>query len=342
MVERARAVAKTALFVGALCSACSMSRGSATGLDGGSGAVSSAAEYAAALCQLLTPCCAVAEQSSDVTRCRSALDISAYDAALVSQLRFDADNARQCLTQLSGASNLCVDPDLVFESIAACGHVYSGGKTAQPSDAGVGSLQPGDVCTRDADCAPANDGVARCVARSNGSDFTFQCQVQVTGKLGDGPCSATADATTHVVAAESAGLDAGIPAARTIVCDYTSGAACDFTTHRCVALGAIGQACVTDLQCVDAAYCECAGGSPCSPGSATCTARRAPSASCTPPSAYHECLKTGYCDPHSSTCRVQLEVGQSCKESSACLSRLCAGNVCVIKGHELLGVACRP
>jgi hypothetical protein len=341
MVERARAVVGGALFLGLLCSACSMSAPT-NRLDGGSDSVSSAAEYAAALCKLVTPCCAAAQRSSDDARCRSALDLSAYDAALASRLGFDADSARKCLTQLSGVTDFCADPDGVVTSIAACGHIYPGAKTAQPSDAAVGSLQPGEACKQDGDCAPANDGVVRCVSSRNGSSFSYQCQVQVAGKLGDGPCSATTDATGYAAESETAGLDAGVPAARTIACDHTSGAACDFATHRCVALGALGQACVADLQCVDAAYCDCGGGSLCSPGSATCTARRVAGASCTPPFVYHQCLKTDYCDAQSSTCKALLEAGQPCTESSACTTRLCAGHVCVTRGQAFLGIACSP
>jgi hypothetical protein len=337
MVDALRSFAASMVAFGLVCTACGTKSAASKGVDAGSSdGGPSAQDYATAVCKLLTRCCATLHRSNNFPRCRSALDLSVYDAAVVSNLKFSPENARACLAQLSSVPDLCADPDAVTLTIPACTRVYLGAKAEHVSDAGPAMVRPGRACLSSADCAPASEGKVACV----GSAGASICQVQSPGKPGDGPCSSTVDRFGHTVETQVAGRDAGLPAVQTVACEHDRGAACDFATQKCVALADIGQPCVDDLDCVDAAYCDCVSGSPCTLTTKLCVARSSTGASCTLPGPYHQCPTDDYCDDATNTCKAQMEVGQPCTKSPQCRSRLCAANICATQGQPWLDIAC--
>jgi hypothetical protein len=61
-----------------------------------------------------------------------------------------------------------------------------------PAFGQTGTLAPGAPCGSDNDCAPSSEGRVACF----NADVTRNCQVQIRGKAGDGPCVWTVDVGT--------------------------------------------------------------------------------------------------------------------------------------------------
>jgi hypothetical protein len=99
-------------------------------------------------------------------------------------------------------------------------------------------------------------------------------------------------------------------------CDRAAGLRCD-EARSCVALGAVGEDCFSDSDCVTSAYCD---------PDTHCAARIADGQDCSAPSA--ECVAGDYCTTDAPHCTALLAANAACTAGSQCVSGVCANNAC--------------
>jgi hypothetical protein len=278
---------------------------------------SSASGFAQQYCALIEPCCADAGLSTSGQACNALLSEGAgYNAA----------NGQACLDatkQAEGTADFCTT---VGGNLAACKNVFS-----SPGGGG-GTVQPGQPCKFDTDCAPGSGAGAGAICYfSSGLDggTSEVCVQTLPGKAGQMPCVETKTAN-----GSASGFNSGAPPSLGYVCNTADGVACNFTTHACTALAATGQTCATDVDCVTGDYCNFAGA-----GGDVCAARLADGASCAG-ALGNACQPTSICDTTSQTCVAGLPSGAACTSGEPCASRICANGKCSSSGDIGLSLLC--
>ncbi|HEX8792597.1 MAG TPA: hypothetical protein VF765_16730 [Polyangiaceae bacterium] len=281
----------------------------------GSGDTSSASGFGQQFCQLLTPCCADAGLSTSGTVCQ------AFVSEAASKGSYDPSAGQACINALQGASKsatFCTD---FGGNIPQCNDVFG------PGSNGAG---PGQSCNTSSDCTKAPGGSAICYSQTNfvdgGTTSTSTCVQTQKGTAGQAPCVGTVQGNTTYFA-----FGSGTPPKMGYTCDVADGVYCDANTQKCTALGATGQTCNGDEQCVTSDYCAFGGtnGSTCQP--------RIPVGSACTGNGTNECAPSSYCDSASGTCKAQLASGAACTTSQECQSSICNNGKC--SGSNDLGLA---
>jgi hypothetical protein len=267
----------------------------------------SASGFASAYCDLLKPCCAMANLSTDGKQCQLLF------GAFGGQARYDKAAGEACLAEtraIAGSADFCT----TGLDVPACDRVFVSG----------GKKQPGETCTDDEDCAPSSEGEVTCdLMFGTGGAQIRKCQVQVKGKEGDKPCVATKDGN---VTSGNVSLD-DIPP-RGYVCHVADGLRCDSITDSCVKLKLSGEACSgADSECVRTAYCDD------DQMPARCADRKVVGASCTP-SFDSGCAAGAWCSDSTRMCAAQVALGAACTQSGQCLSGNCVNGKCARSGLE--------
>jgi len=107
-------------------------------------------------------------------------------------------------------------------------------------------------------------------------------------------------------------------------CYYSDGYRC--FGGSCVPLGAMGEACSGNYQCVEGAACI----------QGVCSARIELDQFCSADAVGNPCVSGAYCD--GLRCIAQVDLGESCTAPEACMSGSCLGDVCTVPGAQPLCV----
>jgi hypothetical protein len=293
--------------------------GNALGCGGsgsGNGATLAAGkdDFIAKYCAEYAPCCAKVNRPSDGATCRiffSALTPPNYNAAA----------ANDCLTEVHAAAASPTFCDgLSNASEPSCSKVF---------DSASGTLQPGEPCTQDEECAPSAEGKVTCMSVFNNGAEIRKCQVQIAGKAGDSPCAGTVDGNITYYSFSGPVTDV---APKAYLCDVATAVYCDSSSRKCTAIGMLGDTCTTNsgqYTCVKAAYCDFT--------TRTCTATKAVGEACH--SFPQECSVGNYCDDATMKCAVALADGTACMSSLTCASKTCVNGKCAKPGSSDFGLA---
>jgi hypothetical protein len=256
-------------------------------------------------CALVTPCCAAAGLSTTGDQC----DLLATTAT--SGSGYSESTAQACLSAAQAEQTAGTFCTTLGGDIGSCTQVFQQGS---------GSVQPGQPCQEDADCAPAAGGGAACfdvgVVEDAGASTGAVCVQTTAGQAGQGPCIGTqeGDVTSY------AWTGTGAAPTTAYVCSIATGSYCDAASQKCVALAAVGQPCTSDSTCVTSAYCNSSTVSP------VCATRLADGSSCaTAPTA---CLTTSACNPVTNVCQALIAAGGACESDVECASGSCVADTC--------------
>jgi hypothetical protein len=278
---------------------------------GDSGGAGSQEAFVASYCDLFIPCCAKAGLRSDGTQCKLFL------GAFAPQGKYDKQAGEACLAEAKAASSKADFCDTGLES-AVCDKVFG-----EPS----GSKKPGETCESDSDCAASSEGKVDCATAFSGSAQIRKCQVQVRGKAGDQPCVGTVEGNTTF----SSGSGDDVPA-KGYLCYDKDGLRCDSKTNSCLAYKAVGEACISNGDCVSTTYCDSV--------QDKCAERKAVGAACSETgfSSDRECVVGNYCST-AKTCMALIAEGGACTSGVQCLSGDCVNSKCGPKGASDFGLA---
>jgi hypothetical protein len=267
---------------------------------------SGAAEYVAAFCDLVRPCCASASLPADGKQCRAFLQ------PLVASSGYDAEAGDACLAALRADS---ARPDFCQGTGApaseACGRVFL--------PAGTG--KPGDRCG-DFDCGLSPEGRVACSIGAPGASEPRICQLQVRGKEGDHPCVGTIDGDSGRFP-----VMPGPPPVRASLCHVADGLRCDEATFACVKLRQAGESCEQPEACAHGNYCNLA--------MHVCQPSKPAGQACEPSLNQTDCVDGSYCAYPSMSCAPRLADGSACQSSEQCLSDGCTGGKCESSGLAL-------
>jgi hypothetical protein len=160
---------------------------------------------------------------------------------------------------------------------------------------------------------------------TDGGTWIHKCQVQIPGKVGDGPCLGTQDGDGF--SSLSTGTDFSTDlASEGYVCNTADGVHCE--TGTCVALSAVGQSCSYSSNCVRDAFCD---------SSSHCASRVAAGANCKGVNS-DECTSDYYCPTASPRqCTAKVANGSACTSDSMCKSDTCTTGTCQVGGMEAFG-----
>jgi hypothetical protein len=273
--------------------------------SGSGGSTSSLDGFAQAYCSALKPCCAQAGLTMDTSLCAALVEAFSQGST------YDPTTGQACLAAVQQESSAPTFCSMVDTGIPACSQVFSSAS---------GTVQGGQPCMQDSDCAKAPGGGAFCfgqfTAADGGSAETQTCVQTMTGKAGDGPCVGTVQGQGTLY---SWSAPTPLPA-QGFLCANADGLTCDGTTQKCVALSGAGEVCSLDAECLPGDYCAF------NTTAGQCAARLADGASCA--SAEDGCLTTSYCDGGTTTCKPQLATGSACATDQQCASGQCVNQVC--------------
>ncbi|MEI9938218.1 MAG: hypothetical protein WDO69_13440 [Pseudomonadota bacterium] len=202
-----------------------------------------AEQLADAACESIEDCCTSATIPFDLGTCRAIA--SAYlqkgvDATIQSAVRYDPSAAGACVTAYRRHFKGCVETRI--DSSDSCGRMF------------VGTVELGDTCTGNDDCAPSADGRGHCALDSDQEDAQAVCvaapsvDLLARGQQGE-PCSATCGGDGDCAAGVSAGSEPS-----TTACFADDGLQCDSDAHICQPLAMLGEAC-NSAPCVVGAFC---------------------------------------------------------------------------------------
>jgi hypothetical protein len=276
------------------------------------GDADSASGFAAAYCDLIKPCCAMANLRTDGQQCQLLF------GAFGGQASYNKEAGETCLAEAraaAGRPDFCQNLDSSEPS--ACDRVFGS----------TGKKQPGETCTDDDECAPSSEGEVQCESNfGTGGAEVRKCQLVVKGKEGDKPCVGTKEGN---FTSGNVNLD-DVPA-KGYLCHVSDGLRCDSTTDTCVKLKVTGEACQGNNDCVRTAYCEGA--------MDRCTDRKAIGAACTPSFSNDECVAGGWCKAPANMCAAQVADGAACTEDDECKSGNCLNGKCDKGGLGDIGLA---
>jgi hypothetical protein len=265
------------------------------------GDADSASGFAAAYCDLIKPCCAMAKLRTDGKQCQLLF------GAFGGQASYNKEAGETCLAEAraaAGRTDFCTMVE--SNEPSACDRVFSSG----------GKKQPGEACTDDDECAPSSEGSVECQSSFGvGGAEVRKCQLVVKGKEGDKPCVGTKEGNATF---GNVNLD-DVPA-KGYLCHVADGLRCDSTTDTCVKLKAAGEACLGDNDCVRTAFCEST--------MDKCTNRKAVGAACMPSFNNQECVAGGWCSETTRMCAAQVADGGACTEDDECTSGNCVNDKC--------------
>ena len=271
----------------------------------------SASGFAAAYCDLIQPCCAMAKLRTDGQQCRLLF------GAFGGQSTYNKQAGEACLAEARAAAGMpgfC--EGIESDEPSACDQVFSSG----------GSKQPGEACKESDECAPSTEGSVECQSSFGiGGAEIRKCQVVVKGKEGDKPCVGTQEGN---FTSGNVNLD-DVPA-RGYLCYVRDGLRCDSTSDTCVKLKAVGEACLGNSECQRTAYCE---------GTMDrCTQRKAVGGACMPSFVNEECAAGAWCSEATNMCAAQVDIGAACSEDDECKSSNCVNGKCD-RGFGDIGLA---
>lgn len=284
-------------------------------------------QFFADVCTITESCCVANayRDASDVEGCKAI-----YRSAGVTE---DAKVRQDCLAELkslASAGKSCV-PEIWNFSDACLRLVY------EPS----GPQQPGEPCTKRADCAGSPGTITFCsTVAPEASPTSAACLRLSPGKAGTStPCLGDVSTDGIIIAAARTVPTSPVPISTGVVCERRKGLYCgpgnDPTSWTCQTQGGDGSSCVSDIMCVSAQCLPIDGGvfaSTDHPG--TCTKQVPAGQTCddyysgAPPTL---CDAATYCQDHdmAGTCMPKLAAGTACNNSSMCLSENCDDtNVC--------------
>ncbi len=208
---------------------------------------------------------------------------------------YDANRARACIDYIEAAS--C--SDVGYTEICAA--------------AWQGTLPLGADCTSARQCEGSYDLGVRCEAQCTAAE-TYQTEP-----------GAACDRTCRIVE----GLDNPLcvmdsNTSGDAACYYGDGYRC--FEGNCAPLGAVGEACSGNYQCVEGAACI----------QGVCSARIEVGEFCSADAVGNPCVNGAYCD--GLRCIAQVALGESCTAPEACTSGSCLGDVCTVPGAQPLCV----
>lgn len=284
--------------------------------SGSGGGAASASEFSASYCELYRPCCASAGLKADDNQCKLFLSLGA------AQGTYKRAQGEKCLAAMRSLSK---NPAFCKDSTAAgaCDNVFEGK---------VGSAKPGDSCKSSSDCAPSAEGKVDCASKFVGRGDMRKCQIQVSGKAGDGPCVFTKDGQSQKYPIDG-------PSdilAKGFYCDVSSGVYCDSKGTACKQIPAVGAACdanAFEYGCVTTGYCDRT--------KKICVERKAVGTACASASFFgDECAVGAACDTMGSkTCKALKADGAACTQGEECVSGTCLDKSCDSEGFDDLGPA---
>ena len=287
--------------------------GSTTGTSSG-GSASSSQAFINEFCAITAPCCGKVNKPTDGAQCRAL-----YGGLLGSQ-QYDATKGNACLSEMRAQSNAADFCDNPTAQASSCKGAFK--------EAGGGTAQPGENCSKDGDCAASAEGDVNCASTYSGGATTKACQVEIDGKQGDTPCISTRDGNTTSYSSSFSSGDAGParPAARGYVCDLAKGVYCDSTSKACTAVHDVGGACAgyDNYACVKTAYCDSL--------QKKCAPRHAVGEDCSGSS--QSCVAKSNCDQTTRKCVAGLPDGTACTSSSQCESNDCVNGKCDKSGSS--------
>jgi hypothetical protein len=275
----------------------------------GGGDAATAEGFVGAYCDLLAPCCAMANLPSDGAQCR------AFAGAFAASASYDRASGEACLGEMRAASakaNFCSEG--LATGSDACDRVFG--------ESG-GTRQPGESCSDDSDCASSPEGKVDCRSSFVMGTEVRKCQIQLRGKEGDSPCAGTVEGN---ITSYQGSSSADIPP-RAYLCHVADGLRCDGATRACTRFKAVGEACTGgSTDCVSSAYCDVA--------QRLCVERKPLASACT---SSQQCVQGSTCGS-TRTCVAQLADGASCTLSSQCRSGRCVNAACAPAGSGDLGL----
>jgi hypothetical protein len=239
--------------------------------------------FAKAYCGLVSSCCQMQTEE-----CALLVEGS----ALESGYRYDQTAGQTCLAAMAMAQgNAC---QTVPFALSACSGIFSP----------PGQTAAGQPCSQNADCSAPDGGTSLCAFVSDpvdgGTTTTGTCSQQLRGSLGQ-TCSAT-------VTSDGAAGYLVPPQSTQTVCYVTDGLWCPASMQQCIPLGATGQACEVDDDCVAGDYCPMK----------ACAPRIATGGPCDPNANEPGCVTNSNCNPTSGTCVPTLPTGTACTLDAEC------------------------
>jgi hypothetical protein len=213
------------------------------GKSSGGGRVSREAlpsQLAGAQCESLAGCCRQIDQAFDVATCKTYVtarleDFLSRESGV--NTRYDAEAAGDCLADYSAQLACGQVPD----DPPACRRLY------------VGTLPLGAACVSSSECAPPEGGYAFCY------EVCTAVMPLLHGKLGD-PCSFSCGDVE-----DCEDMPVALATTPSVACYRSEGLYCPYASvpgasMTCQPLQALGQACMTDRDCVAGAACAVASG----------------------------------------------------------------------------------
>lgn len=279
------------------------------GTTGGGTATSSA--FVGEYCGLIAPiCCAKVGRPTDGTSCQ------AFWNASVGRSTYDPAKGAQCITELRAVKDdprFCDDMNTLAP---ACELM---------TDNATGSIQPGEVCTAESDCAPNPEGDVQCVYGKKGTENVRTCQVQKRGSEGSTPCIETDDDS-------GSKTRPGETPPSGFICHKAAGLYCDEVSGACAKAKPAGATCATAFECAREHSCN---------SQKQCAPFAAVGADCT---AGIQCVSTARCDTTTKKCIETLKDGSDCSSNESCASKSCVNGKCELNGLADLAytIMCGP
>jgi len=265
------------------------------------------AAYAQALCTSLQHCCNENQVTFDYNACTAGWknNVQKYfaDPNLAAAINYDPKAATSCVQLVQAAETVsCAPvPASISDARATCQTIFSGKKP------------PGADCTLDAECAPVEGNIVRCIPAA-GEDAGGQLPLGYATlglqavPLGSPICVAIPiDQTGAPCAIPDGGAGNG--------CNGDPGSFCDPGTHTCVPRADVGGACSS------ASIDSCKAGAYCVTSQGLCAQALPPGSPCT---TSVECDVTATCDVSGTkTCIPRKAPNSACSVDSECSVNLC-------------------
>jgi hypothetical protein len=273
------------------------------------------AQFAAALCDGVGPCCIAANVPYTASLCQSNALLSASNLLSESSSPNQAYNsvgAGCCLSAVKQELAACQNFDNVVE--AACQGIF------------VGTLLAGSACMRSADCAPPGYCKIALGAPDGGTCSNDGGSNEPEGKVGDpcvGDCMASGGAIECTIAPSASGTTV-----TGSYCFQADGLYCASGPKVCTQFGLLGAAC---------SFGTCSAGEYCN-GAGTCAAQT-DSGPCTDGGS-DACSSQSYC--LAGQCSAKKPDGAACLATEECSGNICDGGDGLNMGSCARETAARP
>lgn len=284
-------IAQASVLLGCAVVGCSGSGSSGGGTASPITAQDFLQAWAQAICKNIAGCCQTSGYPYDASACESAL-VSEFPAP--PGAKYDAQAASACVQEAASLASGChswVDPTRKALN-AACDPVFTG------------SLQLGQPCNNDVQCASGPNGEHRLCTYSK-STASQVCTAITRGKAGDActeTCTELADGQF-----DCSDLQGGAVTA----CFTNDGLHCS-STGTCAAQLSVGQSCTSSFDCKSGTHCDLMSGQ--------CAAQLPLGGACFEDK---DCVAGAFCNMTTSQCEAQRSDGASCTTSNQCKSDQC-------------------